>query len=66
MGSNESIGEKIRRLRIARGLEQGDLAYRSGITQSHLSKIENGRTNTSLRVLENLSKALSVQNIIIF
>lgn len=38
-----AFGEKIRELRKARGMSQRDLAGRSGIDFTYLSKIENGR-----------------------
>lgn len=39
----ERIGERIRRLRLERGLGQERLAIESGVDQSGLSKIERGK-----------------------
>ncbi len=53
-----SLGDTIRRLRLSRGMEQHLLAESSGITQSHLSKIENGKANPSLKKLRLIAEVL--------
>ena len=55
------IGAVIRRLRTRRGLTQDQLAARSGLTQSGLSKLEAGeRPNPGMTTLKKLAKALDV------
>lgn len=54
------IGQRVRRLRKARGLSQEQLAERAGISVTHMSHIETGNTKLSLPVLVSLSEALSV------
>lgn len=60
------LGGTIRRLRRSRGMEQSDLAENSGITQSHLSKIENGKANPSLKKLRIIADALGVDEQVFF
>lgn len=66
MQSNEIIkfqgrmGERIRDVREARRCSQKMLAIRSGISQSHLSKIESGERAASLWNLWKISCALRV------
>jgi DNA-binding XRE family transcriptional regulator len=48
-------------LRLEAGLTQTELAKRSGIRQSEISKIENGRINPTLETLEALGDALGAQ-----
>lgn len=50
--------KRVRRHRVAAGLEAQELARRVGISKSALSKIERGRNNASPGVLERLAKEL--------
>jgi transcriptional regulator with XRE-family HTH domain len=55
------IGKRIRLLRLERNLHQSEIAEVSGISRSHLSKIESGRVeNPGLLTLERLARALKV------
>jgi len=53
------IGERIKRLRTSRGFTQTELAERSGVPQSLISRLE-GKTrgNPSADVLKRLAKTL--------
>ena len=51
------IGEQIRTLRIAKGLDQGQLAELSGVSIGTVKGIEQGRGST-LRSLVRLTRAL--------
>ncbi len=55
-----NLGDTIRALRVSRVMEQNELAALVGITQSHLSKIETGKANPSLRILRKIADALKV------
>lgn len=52
------IGNKIRLMRVSRGLSQQSLAKEIGITQAHFSNIENGRCNATIDVLLRLHDSL--------
>ena len=52
------IGQRIAFLRKEAGLSQAVLAERSGIRQSHLSRIECGKYNITLDVLNAIAKGL--------
>ncbi len=55
------IGKRIRILRLERGLTQGDIEAATGVSRSHLSKIESGKVaNPGLDTLEKIAKALKV------
>lgn len=54
-----SVGEKVRRLRKARGLSQADLSSISGISQTTISDLERGRNETS-KELPAIAAALRV------
>lgn len=52
------LGRRIREIRIQKGLSQRDLARRTGIFSSYISRIENGHIVPSLETLEKLAQAL--------
>jgi transcriptional regulator with XRE-family HTH domain len=54
------LGQVIRELRIDAGLSQVVFAEKSGLFQTYLSRIENGKANPSLNALEVISKTLGV------
>lgn len=55
------IGQRIRKIRKARGLSQEALAEQVGISVTHMSHIETGNTKLSLPVLVDLATALEVR-----
>ncbi len=54
------IGVKIRHTRMLKGLTLKQLADEVGCSESLLSKIENGRANPSLNMIQRLAKGLSM------
>lgn len=54
------LGERLKRLRLARGMHQSDLAASSGVSTATISKIENNLISPTLLTLEALAKALGV------
>ncbi|GAC67350.1 putative Xre family DNA-binding protein [Gordonia soli NBRC 108243] len=54
------IGAQTRRLRVNAGLSVSDMAIRTGISKSMLSKIENAQASCSLGTLSKLAAALDV------
>ena len=55
------IGQRIRKIRRARGLSQEQLAEKVSISTTHMSHIETGNTKLSLAVFVELAEALDVQ-----
>lgn len=55
------LGKKLARLRLARGLTQGELAEKSGVRLETICRIERGATNPTIGTLERLGKALGVR-----
>lgn len=45
------IGKRIKSVRKAKGLTQGQLAERCGCTSTHISNIENGKIGISIELL---------------
>lgn len=54
------IGERIRKVRIQRGLTQKELAEMVGVDQTTISSYENGRRNIDLPTLSKIAKALHI------
>lgn len=56
-----AIGQRIRRVRRARGFSQEQLAEKVGISTTHMSHIETANTKLSLSVFVEIAEALEVQ-----
>lgn len=54
------VGERIRDLREAKRLSQGDIEHRTGLIRCYTSRVENGHTVPSLETLEKYARALEV------
>ena len=54
------IGDRLRQLREAKGLSQGDIEERSGLKRSYISRVEGGHTVPSVETLEKWAHALEV------
>ncbi|WP_078428927.1 helix-turn-helix domain-containing protein [Alkalihalobacterium alkalinitrilicum] len=55
------IGEKVKKLRLEKGLSLSELAESAGVAKSYLSSIErNIQSNPSIQFLEKISKVLGV------
>jgi transcriptional regulator with XRE-family HTH domain len=58
--TRNAIGPRIRELRHEQGLTLDDLATRVGISASHLSRLERGKTAPSFTVAAGLAHELGV------
>ncbi len=54
------IGERLRVLREAKKLSQGDIEKRTGLLRCYLSRVENGHTVPAIETLEKLARALDM------
>jgi transcriptional regulator with XRE-family HTH domain len=54
------IGERLKTLREAKKLSQGDIEARTGLFRCYTSRVENGRTVPSLETLEKFARALEM------
>lgn len=55
------IGRKIRELRHAKGWSQQILADHAGIERAHLARLEEGKREAGLRMLDKIADALEVK-----
>src|SRR5208282_564574 len=58
---NMYIGQRLRDIREAMGLSQGDIENRTGLMRCYISRVENGHTMPSIETLEKISRALEVR-----
>ena len=56
----KQFGKRLRELRLARGLSQEKLAFKSGMHRTYLGSIERGERNPSLKNIAAVAKALNV------
>ncbi len=54
------VGERIRAIREAKKLSQGEIEHRSGLLRCYTSRVENGHTVPSVETLEKYARALEV------
>src|SRR5713226_8087282 len=54
------IGARLRELREAKNLSQGDIERRTGLARSYTSRVENGHTVPSIETLEKYAHALEI------
>jgi transcriptional regulator with XRE-family HTH domain len=52
------LGQKIRDIRLRRGLTVQKLAEASGLSKGFVSQVENGRTSPSLATLYDIARSL--------
>ena len=54
------LAERIRQVREAKHLSQGDIERRTGLLRCYVSRVENGHTVPALETLEKFARALEV------
>jgi transcriptional regulator with XRE-family HTH domain len=54
------IGNRLRELREARKLSQGDIEKKTGLLRCYISRVENGHTVPNVETLEKLARALEI------
>jgi transcriptional regulator with XRE-family HTH domain len=54
------IGQKLKELREAKKLSQGDIEKRTGLLRCYTSRVENGHTVPNVETLEKYARALEI------
>lgn len=54
------IGQRLREIREAKNLSQGDIAEGTGLVRPYISRVENGHTIPGLETLEKWAHALDM------
>ena len=61
MNDKEKIGQRLREIRKEKGITTYQLADMTGLKQSNISRIENGRYSTRIDILEKIADALGYE-----
>jgi transcriptional regulator with XRE-family HTH domain len=61
MNARALVARNLRRLRVAVGVSQENLAVDAGIDRTYVSRLERGLENPTVAVLEKLSRALKTE-----
>jgi transcriptional regulator with XRE-family HTH domain len=56
-----TLGENLRRIRIARGVSQEAFAEQLGVHRTYFGALERGERNLSLQSIERLAEQLGVE-----
>ncbi|HET8921866.1 MAG TPA: helix-turn-helix transcriptional regulator [Candidatus Acidoferrum sp.] len=54
------IGDRLRELREAKSLSQGDIEKRTGLLRCYISRVENGHTVPAVETLEKIGYMLRI------
>jgi transcriptional regulator with XRE-family HTH domain len=54
------IADRLRALREAKQLSQGDIEKRTGLLRCYISRVENGHTVPAIETIEKMARALEV------
>jgi transcriptional regulator with XRE-family HTH domain len=54
------IGDRLRAMREAKQLSQGDMEKRTGLFRCYISRVENGHTIPAIETIEKFARALEV------
>lgn len=57
----QKIGERIKEIRESKMISQQDLAAMCNFEKGNMSRIESGRTNTTIATIYKISQALGVK-----
>ena len=60
MNSAKKLGENMKKIRLAKGMTQGDICRKLEVDRAYISNIESGNKNPTLSTITNLAKALGV------
>lgn len=55
------FGERLKEIRLAKGVSQEELAGRTGFELSQIGRIERGTVNTSISHIAAIAKALKIE-----
>ncbi len=62
----KAFGNKLREIRLKKGLSQLDLELSSGINRTEISRIENGLKNIEFLTIVKLAEALEIEIVQLF
>jgi len=58
---SKKLGKNFKRIRIQKGMSQGDIFRSTGMDRAYLSSLENGKRNPTLSNIKKIAEALGVE-----
>jgi len=59
-GEAVKLGKNLKKIRVEKGISQGDIARALNVARSFVSDLENGKRNPTLTTISKLAKAIGV------
>jgi len=56
----QKFGENMKKIRLEKGMSQGDICRALSLDRAYISNVENGKQNLTIRTMEKVAKALGV------
>jgi len=60
VNSAKKLGENMKKIRLAKGMTQGDICRALDVDRAYISNVESGNKNPTLSTITKLAKALGV------
>ena len=60
MNESQKLGKNLKRIRMKKGISQGDISRALKVHKGYISNIENGKVNPTLATIARLAKAIDV------
>ncbi len=60
MNEAEKLGKNLKRIRIAKGISQGEISRILKVDKGFISNIEAGKTNPTLATIVKIAKAIGI------
>ena len=57
---SKKLGDNLKKIRMSKGITQGDISRALEVGRGYISNIENGKTNPTLATIAKLAKAVGV------
>jgi len=56
----QKFGENMKKIRLEKGMSQGDICRALSLDRAYISNVENGKQNLTISTMEKVAKALGV------
>ncbi len=56
----QKFGENMKKIRLEKGMSQGDICRELGLDRAYISNVENGKQNLTLSTMDKVAKVLRV------
>ena len=56
----QKFGDNMKKIRLEKGMSQGDICRSLGLDRAYISNVENGKQNLTISTMEKVAKALGV------